>query len=261
MICIDADDTNPSSNGENLSLQERFAAMRARKIAAAARVKASKENATTARSAADKEALRARFVEAVRSYIGTPYSTQRCAAGAPLYLDCCGLVRKALLDLKEDFGFEIGPWNQAYLYDTLPKTIEPEELQPGDLIFWQADLDNPDKWKNKPRHDLVHVEVFVGPHEGTIGSRYEGDAIEFKGVDEFNSYMSFGGHGCHNHRLTFKSIDAWLDGVCVSHCAECSWGEVRSADESKHAKSRLFEPTEAMVAAKMAKEQGSVGLS
>lgn len=34
---------------------------------------------------------------------------------APLFLDCCGLIRKVLRDLKEDFGFEIGPWNQAYM--------------------------------------------------------------------------------------------------------------------------------------------------
>ena len=34
---------------------------------------------------------------------------------SPLFLDCCGLVRKALRDLKEDFGFEVGPWNQAYM--------------------------------------------------------------------------------------------------------------------------------------------------
>ena len=34
---------------------------------------------------------------------------------APFFLDCCGLIRKVLRDLKEDFGFEIGPWNQAYM--------------------------------------------------------------------------------------------------------------------------------------------------
>lgn len=41
-----------------------------------------------------------------------------CAAAefnAPFFLDCCGLIRKVLRDLKEDFGFEIGSWNQAYM--------------------------------------------------------------------------------------------------------------------------------------------------
>ena len=33
---------------------------------------------------------------------------------SPLFLDCCGLVRRVLRDLKEEFGFSIGPWNQAY---------------------------------------------------------------------------------------------------------------------------------------------------
>lgn len=34
---------------------------------------------------------------------------------AKLFLDCCGLVRKVLKDLMEEFGFSIGPWNQAYM--------------------------------------------------------------------------------------------------------------------------------------------------
>lgn len=34
---------------------------------------------------------------------------------APLFLDCCGLIRKVLRDLKEEFAFDIGPWNQAYM--------------------------------------------------------------------------------------------------------------------------------------------------
>jgi len=33
---------------------------------------------------------------------------------APLFLDCCGLVRRVLLDLKDDFGFKVGGGNQAY---------------------------------------------------------------------------------------------------------------------------------------------------
>ena len=33
---------------------------------------------------------------------------------ASLFLDCCGLIRKVLGDLKTEIGFEIGPWNQSY---------------------------------------------------------------------------------------------------------------------------------------------------
>ena len=33
---------------------------------------------------------------------------------APLYLDCCALVRRVLRDMKTELGFCIGRWNQAY---------------------------------------------------------------------------------------------------------------------------------------------------
>jgi len=57
---------------------------------------------------------------------------------APLYLDCCGLVRKVLWDLQSEFGFLIGRWNQAYQMDTLPIVLEEKDLQPGDLIFYEG---------------------------------------------------------------------------------------------------------------------------
>ena len=56
-----------------------------------------------------------------------------------LFLDCCGLVRRVMLNLKSDFGFVIGPWNQAYMYDTLPITVKHEDnMKPGDLVFISA---------------------------------------------------------------------------------------------------------------------------
>jgi hypothetical protein len=30
---------------------------------------------------------------------------------------------------------QVGPWNQAYMYDTLPNKLSQEEMQPGDLVF------------------------------------------------------------------------------------------------------------------------------
>ena len=51
------------------------------------------------------------------------------------YLDCCALFRKALRQLRPDFGFDIGPWNQAYLFATLPRKLELSEVKPGDLLF------------------------------------------------------------------------------------------------------------------------------
>ena len=29
----------------------------------------------------------------------------------------------------------------------------------------------------------------------------------------------------HGHRLLFRSIDTWLDGICVNYCKECTWAE------------------------------------
>lgn len=46
-------------------------------------------------------------------------------------------------DLAKDFGFVIGPWNQAYMYDTLPHTIKEEEMKAGDLVFMSGTYVNP----------------------------------------------------------------------------------------------------------------------
>ena len=59
----------------------------------------------------------------------------------------------------------------------------------------------------------------------------------FVGVGVHESYHSFGGHGNYNHKLLFRSIDSWLDGVCVSHCKTCSWGE----PDKKGGRSKLFD--------------------
>lgn len=67
------------------------------------------------------------------TFSATPFSGKEYKSN--IFLDCCGLVRRALLDLRKDFGFRIGPWNQAYMLDTLPLEIEEENMQPGDLVF------------------------------------------------------------------------------------------------------------------------------
>jgi len=223
------------TSGSEMSLQQRFEAMRARRCAAAARVKAAERARLHVRTAAEKAALRRKFVERVRAYVGTPYSAARNpeAEGAQIHLDCCGLVRRVLLDLKEEFGFEVGGWNQAYLFDTLPHAVDEAALQPGDLVFWTADYDDPDK--KASRHRLVHVEVYTGGgdgNEGTIGSRYEGAELDTPGVHGFSTYRSFNGHGAHGHERLFRSIDTWLDGICVSHCKSCTWGETKQTSST-----------------------------
>jgi hypothetical protein len=83
-----------------------------------------------------------------------------------LFLDCCGLVRRCVLDLKEDFGFELGPWNQGYLFDTLPRKVAAQDILPGDLIFTQGRYR--DNKKKRPPHDIVHVEIFIGGKTGLM---------------------------------------------------------------------------------------------
>jgi hypothetical protein len=73
-----------------------------------------------ARDQTFRDALRLKFVETCKQYIGIPYHARYHTDpdsehfNAPLYLDCCGLVRRALQDLQADFGFKIGRWNQNY---------------------------------------------------------------------------------------------------------------------------------------------------
>ena len=154
-------------------------------------------------------------------------SARDVCLAAPRYLDCCNLVRRCVLDLKHEFGFIIGNGHQAYQFDTLPIELGgPEELQPGDLIFWAATYNDPNR---KPRrHDMVHVEVFVGGETGeaTIGSRST-DPFSFQGVAHHASYRSYAENctASHDFRLFFRSIDTWLSGVCVSRCKECTWNE------------------------------------
>jgi hypothetical protein len=72
---------------------------------------------------------------------------------APLYLDCCGLVRRAQRDLQSEFGFEIGRYNQSYQFDTLPIRITKEEMRPGDLVFLEAPYH--DKSKKPQTHGMA----------------------------------------------------------------------------------------------------------
>ena len=66
-----------------------------------------------------KQQLREKFIDTAKKYIGVPYAKRYHKPGdplydAPLFLDCCRLTRQVCRDLKEDLGFEIDQWNQAY---------------------------------------------------------------------------------------------------------------------------------------------------
>ena len=154
---------------------------------------------------------------------------------APLYLDCCGLVRRVLLDLKEDFGFTIGRWNQAYMYDTLPIELDgPEEMKPGDLVFVSAVYNNLKcKYFNsstvtivtpamlmvakQQKHNMVHVEIWLGDGNRTVGARWQ------KGVVEVHDSYEYVSKSYHSMKYHFHSIDTWLNGICKSFCNEHPW--------------------------------------
>jgi len=186
-----------------------------------------------------KAALRAKFVDRALSYIGTPYAQRYHEPGsslhdAPLFLDCCGLVRRVVRDLSDEFGFTLGGGNQAYQFDTLPRRFASvEELVPGDLVFYQATFkEQPDGKQQKPqKHDMVHVEVYLGNGE-TVGSlphtcwRTGGTC----GVQKFASYECAETGKWKLDKYWFCSIDTWLEGTCRSCCAEHSWSQWELSD-------------------------------
>ena len=75
-----------------------------------------KVSAKKRRSPEFKEELRQKFIDTAKKYIGVPYKRKYHEKGtelynSPIFLDCCALVRQVVRDLREDFGFTLGPWN------------------------------------------------------------------------------------------------------------------------------------------------------
>jgi hypothetical protein len=211
------------SGGGGMSLQENFKRFRKQKVKERRIMLQNKEELATkgARTQEFKDALREKFIMQAKKYIGVPYAERYKKPEdpiAPLYLDCCGLVRKVVQDLAEDFGFLIGRWNQAYMFDTLPNEVPFEELKPGDLIFYEANFTNPDRCKAQ-KHNMTHVEIFLGGDSGraTLGSRYFRGAVNIYPDYEFPCTT----WKCYKHH--FRSLDTWLDGICQSTCEEHPW--------------------------------------
>lgn len=145
---------------------------------------------------------------------------------APLFLDCCGLIRQAMRDLKDEFGFVQGPWNQAYQFDTLPNRVDSvDQLEPGDLVFYEGVYVK--EGAKQQKHHMVHVEVFIGKDaldpemaatgEATIGARW-GRTL----VQEWPSYQ-FEAKSWKLTKYYFCKIDTWLQGTCKSFCPEHAW--------------------------------------
>uniref|UniRef100_H3BGW2 NlpC/P60 domain-containing protein n=1 Tax=Latimeria chalumnae TaxID=7897 RepID=H3BGW2_LATCH len=163
--------------------------------------------------------LRMKFLEQAKSYIGVPYAKKyhepgniTCTTGtpeyeSPLFLDCCGLIRKVMRDLKDDFGFVIGPGNQAYQYDMLPLVLtSEEEMKPGDLVFISGTYFSPKR--KRQIHDMVHVEIWLGDGERSLGARWQQGKVQ-----AFQSYK-FVSTSYGEMKYHFKSIETWLQGIC-----------------------------------------------
>lgn len=186
-----------------------------------------------------KASLREKFIEGCKKYIGVPYALRFKAENdpiAPLYLDCCGLVRQVVMDLQEDFGFIIGKWNQAYQMDTLPIVLTEEQLKPGDLIFYEGIYNNSAGRSKPQKHNNVHVEVYLGGETGesTVGSRYHRGKVSI-----FPSYK-FKSTTWDLVQVHFRSLETWLEGQCVSHCLDHPWNTESLAIAAAAGKRSIF---------------------
>jgi hypothetical protein len=228
------------SQNNGASLQDNFKKFRDQKMKERQILKLARNGEFSGdgqRTDAYKDSLRMKFIEAAKKYIGIPYAERFKADEmpvAPLYLDCCALVRRAVTDLQEDFGIILGKWNQAYQMDTLPIILQQNELKPGDLIFYEGLYSS--KRSKSQKHNNVHVEIFLGGETGeaTIGSRYH------KGCVSIYPSFKFTSTSWSLVQYHFRSLDTWLNGECRSHCIEHPWHSDMLGIEAAAGKRSIF---------------------
>ena len=234
-LCFGFEDDFMAQKGEKpVSLQDGFKGFRRAKMQAAKAKRVQEKHEDELRKdPAQMQQLRELFLDRCKSYYNVPYhqkyhdESTPCKCGqegctlfqSPIFLDCCGLVRQVLRDLKQEFGFETGPWNQAYQFDTLPVRYDTwDQMKPGDLVFAEGKYVNE---KLKPQKgDIVHVEVFLGggpEGKSVCGARWNKGVIQ-----EFESY-EFAPKSWTLTRWHFCSIDTWLQGICRSFHPEREW--------------------------------------
>lgn len=231
------------------SLQDSFSSFRQRRMQ---EIRLARFNRGAARSPEQKASLRAAFVQSCLGYVGVPYSRRYLEPGAEeaaLYLDCCGLVRRAVQDNQEQFGFLIGRWNQAYQFDTLPVALEEKDLLPGDLVFYEGAY----LGKGRPqKHGIVHVEVLLGGG-ASVGARIKRGAIQVFPSFRFES-ASWSTTAYH-----FRSLDPWLEGRCVSCCSEHAWVEDCPVSAGVLRNSVFYHESDAESAGDDSEEEGEEG--
>ena len=161
----------PSKGGKKqANLQDNFARFRAERARVKKLQKLTQKKKDSLRKTPEQmEILRKKFVEQAKKYIGVPYHPRYHKDessehyNAPLYLDCCGLTRRCLQDLADDFGFVVGRGNQAYQFETCPIELKEEDLKPGDLIFTEGTYTK--EGKKQCKHNMVHIEIWLGGGE------------------------------------------------------------------------------------------------
>jgi len=92
-------------------------------------------------------------------------------------------------------------------------------MKPGDLIFYSATFyEKPGKKKKrKQKHDMVHVEIYLGPEDQSIGARWN------KGVIQIFDTYKFKSTNYYDIVFHYRSLETWLDGVCKSFCSIHPW--------------------------------------
>lgn len=208
-------------DGQNLQdAFTRFRSERSRQVGAPRLPASELKRRAAARRAADpagdKAALREKFLARAKNYIGTPYAERYHAPGdalygKPLYLDCSNFIRRVVQDLRADFGFDLGNWNQSYQFATLPDAIAYEDRKPGDLMFVEATYRTGRHKQQKL--NIVHVEIYAGETHGagvdsTLGSRNRWGCVEV--LDSYTFDSTF--YDITN--VFWRSIDPWLEGRC-----------------------------------------------
>ncbi|CAD7947072.1 unnamed protein product [Amoebophrya sp. A25] len=202
----------PAPTGKQASLQDAFTKFRDSKIKEAQERKKKGLDTKKQRTQAQKDALRQKWIDALKKYIGVPYAKRYVEEGSDewnkgVFLDCCALLRQASADLESEWGWKLGRWNQTYQYALCSKQVEEKDMKPGDLIFYEATYH--DHWRKAQHWNITHIEVYLGPGKQTIGSRWKQhvafhDTYEL-GTDDFPSKL------WKVHKFHFMSLEPWLE--------------------------------------------------
>lgn len=80
-------------------------------------------------------------------------------------------------------------------------------------------------WQRKQQiHNMVHVEIWMGDGQKTLGARNQ------RGVVEIHDCYQFVSKGYGDMKYHFRSLETWLDGVCVRYVQP---GAVRCGSECR----------------------------